>query len=138
MLGFRPKFPARLYPAKIGWSRSDWKGDRPVAPTQDTHDARKMPRRDFLTASGAAVLGASALGGVLPIARVLAQTNPTTVVLKAAVENSVKAPETLVKVLYDALSPKQREAICFAGMARVVPASSFRVTVSLSESTKPE
>jgi hypothetical protein len=103
---------------------------------QEAPDARKMPRRDFLTAAGGAVLGASALGGVLPVARVLAQTNPGVVVLKAAVENSMKAPETLVKLLYDALSPKQREAICFAwdyqdpkrGLLRTRVANNWNVT----------
>src|SRR5215213_5487174 len=80
---------------------------------QETSDARKMPRRDFLTAAGGAVLGASALGGVLPAARVLAQ-NPLALVIKAAVEKEAKQPETLVKVLYETLSPKQREEICFA------------------------
>src|SRR5262245_35447 len=79
---------------------------------QGLHDERRMPRRDFLTAAGGAVLGASALG-VLPVARVLAQANPTTLVIQKAAEKAASAPETLVKVLYDALSPKQRETICF-------------------------
>ena len=64
------------------------------------HEARKMPRRDFLTAAVGAVLGASALGGVLPMARVLAQ-NPTSLVIQKAIEKEAKAPESLVKVLYE-------------------------------------
>src|SRR3954452_13437638 len=78
------------------------------------HEARKMPRRDFLTAAGGAVLGASTLGGVLPVARVLAQANPTAVAIQKAGEKESKAPESLVKVLYESLSPKQREGVCFA------------------------
>src|SRR6185369_16074070 len=80
----------------------------------DSHESRKMQRRDFLTAAGGAVLGASALGGVLPVARVLAQVNPTGLAIKSAVENQAKSPESLVKVLYETLTPKQREDICFA------------------------
>ena len=70
------------------------------------HDERRMPRRDFLTAAGGAVLGASAIGSVLPAGRVWAKPK--------AVRSAASSPESLVKVLYEALSPKQRETICFA------------------------
>ena len=33
---------------------------------QESHDERRMPRRDFLTTAGGVVLGATAIGGVLP------------------------------------------------------------------------
>src|SRR5829696_9239921 len=81
---------------------------------QETNEAPKMPRRDFFTTAGGAVLGASALGGVLPVARVLAQVNPTALVIQKAAEQQAKAPESLVKVLYETLSPNQREQMCFA------------------------
>jgi len=95
-----------------------------------------MPRRDFLTAAGGTVLGASALGSLFPAARVLAQANPTALALKSGSESQAKKPETLVKVLYDALSPKQREAICFAwdyqdpkrGLLRTRVANNWNVT----------
>ncbi len=40
---------------------------------QELHDERRMPRREFLTAAGGAVLGASAIGSVLPAGRVWAK-----------------------------------------------------------------
>ena len=43
---------------------------------QDLPEARKMPRRDFLTAAGGAVPGASALGGLVPVSGRLAPTDP--------------------------------------------------------------
>ena len=45
--------------------------NRRVIVARNMHEARKMPRRDFLTAAGGAVLGASAIGSVLPVGRVL-------------------------------------------------------------------
>src|SRR5437868_12055819 len=77
---------------------------------QELHDERKMPRREFLTAAGGAVLGAGAIG-VLPTGRVWAKSKSAAGSANTAAKSS---PESLVKVLYDALSPKQREAICFA------------------------
>jgi len=76
-----------------------------------TFDAGLQPRvarREFLKTAGGVVIGASALGSVLPAGRVWAQA-------KAPVDTGTAAssPESLVKVLYDMLSPKQREAICF-------------------------
>ena len=61
-----------------------------------------------MTASAGVMLGASAIGSVLPAGRVWAEA-------KAATESAAAAssPESLVKVLYAALSPKQREEICF-------------------------
>ena len=74
------------------------------------NEARRMKRRDFLTTAGGVVLGASAIGSILPAGRVWAQAKST-----APIAGAVKSsPESLVKVLYEALSPKQREAICFA------------------------
>ena len=62
-----------------------------------------LDRRDFLkTASGVAV-GAGTL--VLPSGKVWAEA-------KAA--SATAQPESLVKTLYESLSPKQRETICFA------------------------
>ena len=109
---------------------------------RDMHETRKMPRRDFLTAAGGAVLGASALGGVLPVARVLAQVNPTGLAIKSALENQAKSPESLVKVLYETLSPKQREEICFAwdyqdptrGLLRTRVANNWEITKQMIKS----
>jgi hypothetical protein len=72
------------------------------------YEPRRLKRREFLTTAGGIALGASAIGSVLPSGRVWAQA-------KSAAESvAVKgSPESLVKVLYEALSPKQREAICF-------------------------
>ncbi len=71
-------------------------------------DAPRIKRREFLTTSAGVVLGASALGGILPAGRVWAQA-------KAAGATGLSVtPESLVKVLYETLSPKQRETICFA------------------------
>ncbi len=71
--------------------------------------ARRIMRREFLTTSAGAVLGASAIGSILPAGRVWAQVKAT----DAAAAASASSPESLVKVLYDMLSPKQREAVCF-------------------------
>lgn len=60
-------------------------------------------RRDFVKASGKLVVGAG-LAAAIP-ARVLVADELAT---KAA-----PTPESLTKVLYDTLSPKQRETICF-------------------------
>jgi hypothetical protein len=70
--------------------------------------ARRIKRREFLATGAGAVLGASAIGGILPAGRVWAQ-------VKSAAEPAAatSSPESLVKVLYETLTPKQREAICF-------------------------
>ena len=71
------------------------------------HPQRRLRRREFLTTAGGVVIGASALGSVLPAGRVWAQA-------KAAAEPAAAtSPESLVKVLFDTLSAKQRETICF-------------------------
>jgi hypothetical protein len=71
-------------------------------------DTRRIKRREFLTAGAGAVLGASAIGSILPVGRVWAQVKDA-----AAGPTAAHAPESLVKVLFESLSPKQREAICF-------------------------
>ncbi|HEY3395513.1 MAG TPA: DUF3500 domain-containing protein [Lacipirellulaceae bacterium] len=76
------------------------------------HKERRMPRREFLTTAGGVVIGASALGSVLPAGRVWAEANEITAVLVPAEKAST--PESMVKVLYETLSPKQRESVCFA------------------------
>jgi hypothetical protein len=73
------------------------------------HKERRIPRREFLTTAGGVVIGASALGSVLPAGRVWAQAKAP----EAAAVVASSLPESLVKVLYDTLSPKQRESICF-------------------------
>ena len=72
------------------------------------HEPRRLKRREFLTTASGLALSAGVLGSVLPSGRVWAQA-------KSAAESvTVKgSPESMVKVLYEALSPKQREAICF-------------------------
>ncbi|MEX0610532.1 MAG: DUF3500 domain-containing protein [Pirellulales bacterium] len=72
------------------------------------HGTRRIQRREFLTTSAGVVLGATALGSVLPAGRVWAQAKTA-----EAAAASASSPESLVTVLYEALSPKQREAICF-------------------------
>jgi len=68
---------------------------------------RQLVRRDFLKTAGGAVIGAGALAAGLPIGRVFAEA-------KAAGDAAAAStPESLVKVLFESLSPKQREAICF-------------------------
>jgi hypothetical protein len=69
---------------------------------------RPIRRRDFLTTSAVTIVGASALGSVLPAGRVWAQAKAADATAAAA-----STPESLVKVLYDMLSPKQKESICF-------------------------
>jgi hypothetical protein len=71
---------------------------------------RRIPRREFLTTASGAVIGASVLGSVLPAGRVWAQAKAP----EAAAAAAASSPESLVKVLYETLSPKQRESICFA------------------------
>jgi hypothetical protein len=70
---------------------------------------REIRRREFLQSAGGAVLGAGALAAGMPLGRVWAQAKAITDGAAAA----TSAPETLVKVLYDTLSPGQRETICF-------------------------
>lgn len=72
----------------------------------EPHDDHRLKRREFLTAAGGVVLGASTIGGVLPAGKVWAQAI-------AAPAAEAASPESLVKVLYEILSPKQRGEICF-------------------------
>jgi hypothetical protein len=68
---------------------------------------RQLVRREFLKTAGGLALGAGALAVGLPAGRVWAEA-------KAATGNTAtSSPESLVKVLFEALSPKKREAICF-------------------------
>src|SRR3954454_1950592 len=81
---------------------------------EGTHDERKMPRREFFATAGGPVLGATALGSVLPAGRLWAKPKVATAVAAAVGESAAKSsPESMVKVLFDMLSPKQREKICF-------------------------
>jgi hypothetical protein len=73
----------------------------------DGADLRRMKRREFLTAAGGLAVGAGAIGGMLPTGRVWAKA-------KDATDAAKSSPESLVKVLYEALSPKQREELCFS------------------------
>jgi hypothetical protein len=94
-------------------SSSKQPGSKQLEPTNlvceccnEPHDDWRLKRREFLTVAGGAVLGASAVGGVVPAGRVWAEAKATAA--------EAASPESLVKVLYEALSPKQREEICFA------------------------
>ena len=82
---------------------------------QDPHDARRLQRREFLTAAGGVVLGATAIGSVLPAGRAWAEVKAPEAAAAAAAAPAATAssPESLVKVLFETLSPKQRENICF-------------------------
>jgi hypothetical protein len=72
-------------------------------------EVRRIRRREFLTTTGGVILSASAMGGILPAGRVWAQAKST-----AEPAAATSTAESLVKTLYDTLSPKQREKICFA------------------------
>lgn len=66
---------------------------------------RYFGRREFLQRSGAASLAAACGVGLSPAVRGEAAT--------AASSASAPTSESLVKLLYDTLSPKQRETVCF-------------------------
>lgn len=97
----------------------------------DEGAAKRVQRREFLTTAGGIVLGTSAIGGVLPAGRVWAQAKAADAATAAK-----STPESLVKVLYEMLSPKQREEICFAwdhvdnerGLLRTRVANNWDVT----------
>src|SRR5258708_4671114 len=61
---------------------------------------RELDRRDLLKTVGAASLGTVAAGSLISWGR-------------AAEPAETTAPESLVKVLYDTLTPGQREKVCF-------------------------
>ncbi|HVT29514.1 MAG TPA: DUF3500 domain-containing protein [Lacipirellulaceae bacterium] len=100
---------------------------------QESDAERRLGRREFFTVAGGAVLGASAIGSVLPKGRVWAKVKSTT---EPSAATTVSSPESLVKVLYDTLSPKQRETICFAwdyqdpsrGLLRTRVANNWEIT----------
>ncbi|NOY42240.1 MAG: DUF3500 domain-containing protein [Planctomycetes bacterium] len=71
----------------------------------DRKAVQSVDRRSFLEITGKSTLAAGA-AACLP--SVLAHAAPS-----SAVGNN-RQPETLVKVLYDSLTPKQREEVCFA------------------------
>lgn len=89
---------------------------RPLA--RDTRNASSLDRRHFLQ-SGAALIAAGTLAGSLP-----------------AETSSGSTPESIVKHLYDSLTPGQREKICFAwdhidkerGLLRTRVANNWQVT----------
>jgi hypothetical protein len=101
---------------------------------REPHEEHRMPRREFLTVAGGAVLGASAIGSVLPAERVWAKVKSAAGPVANTTANS--APESLVKVLYESLSPKQRETVCFAwdyqdptrGLLRTRVANNWEIT----------
>src|SRR4029079_18085159 len=61
-------------------------------------------RRDFLRAAGVA----AAVAGIAPLTGLAAEKTPA-----SATKLAGSTPETLVKVLYDTLSDKQKKEICF-------------------------
>ncbi len=83
---------------------------------EDQHENRRLQRREFLTTASGLALGATAIGSILPAGRVWAEAKSAGAVSAAATKTTAAAssPESLVKVLYGMLSPKQRETICFA------------------------
>ncbi|HEX4413701.1 MAG TPA: DUF3500 domain-containing protein [Lacipirellulaceae bacterium] len=101
---------------------------------QDTPGERRLQRREFFAASGV-VLGAAAIGGILP-ARVWAEAKEAEKAIAASSGASSAAPESMVKVLYDTLSPKQRETMCFdwayqdpdRGLLRTRVANNWEIT----------
>jgi hypothetical protein len=116
------------------------KSSQPLCPICDggheSIDGPKIKRRDFLTTASGLALGATAIGSVLPAGRLWAQVNPTGLAVKSALESEAKSPESLVAVLYETLSPKQREKICFAwdyqdpkrGLLRTRVANNWNIT----------
>src|SRR3954464_12194295 len=104
---------------------------------KETSDDRKMPRREFLTSAGGAVLGATAIGSVLPAGRAWAKPKAAASAALAVSDSAAKSsPESMVKVLYGMLSPKQREPICFPwdyqdrkrGLLRTRVANNWNIT----------
>lgn len=92
---------------------------------------RSKSRREFLNTTGKLAVGAGLAAG-LPSVRLLADTEATA---------TASSPESLTKVLYETLSPGQREAICFAwdhedgrGLLRTHVAANWRITDQLVSS----
>jgi hypothetical protein len=80
-----------------------------ICPCCDDAEVRRPPRgigrRQFMRSATGAVIGAGAFAAAAPLGRVWAQP--------AATAPTTATPESLVKVLYETLSPGQREKICF-------------------------
>jgi hypothetical protein len=102
----------------------------------------RLGRRDFLKTAGSVVVGAGAVAVGLPLGRVWAEPKAVATAVGEAAEiappvAAVKGqPESLVKTLFDTLSPKQRETICFGwdymdpkrGLLRTRVANNWNVT----------
>jgi hypothetical protein len=102
----------------------------------------RLGRREFLKSAGGMVVGAGAVAVGLPIGRAWAVPKAITITSGEVADiappvAAVKGqPESLVKTLFDALSPKQRETICFAwdyqdpkrGLLRTRVANNWNVT----------
>ena len=102
----------------------------------------RLGRRDFLKTAGGVVVGAGAVAVGLPLGRVWAEPKAVSTAVGEAAEiappvAAVKGqPESLVKTLFDTLSPKQRETICFRwdymdpkrGLLRTRVANNWNVT----------
>jgi hypothetical protein len=80
----------------------------------------RIPRRDFLKTVGGVVIGAGAVAAGLPIGRVWAEPKNVDAATRAASADAAAAkaaasgaPESLVKTLFETLTPGQRETICF-------------------------
>jgi hypothetical protein len=86
--------------------------DAPDIPSPPLSESDRLSRREFLRTVGATVGGivlAGATGGVLSAH---AQNAPG--VRAATLTGKTAKAETLVKVLYDSLTPKQHELVCMA------------------------
>ena len=93
-------------------------------------NGRNATRRDFLSRTGKLAIGAG-LATAVPGVRLLATEAP----------KPKSTPESLTKVLYETLSPKQRETICFGwdhedgrGLLRTHVAANWRITDPLVSS----
>jgi hypothetical protein len=103
---------------------------RPSRVCPDCEAPESIGRREFLAAGGAAAL---ALSG----APLLAADKPAKATAKAAVSaKAASQPESLVKVLYDTFTDKQKKEICFAwdhqdpkrGLLRTFVANNWQIT----------
>lgn len=96
------------------------------------HPVNALDRRQFLHRAGQS---AAALGAATCLA-------PSIFAAEAASAASAGSPESLVKLLHDSLSPKQRETICFAwdyqdperGLLRTRVANNWNITEPVIDS----
>jgi uncharacterized protein DUF3500 len=108
---------------------------------QDVGDGGQLARRDFLKTAAGVVVGAGAVATGLPLGRVWAEPKVVSAAGEAAeiappVAAMAGQPESLVKTLFETLSPKQRETICFAwdfqdskrGLLRTRVANNWNIT----------